>query len=154
MLRSLAHARPALSLLRGASAHAAPLRRLRHSLAAPAANAASGSRWRAASAVAAVAAVTVGVASGAPSVAAAAASAPQSNKPRELYPPIEPHTTGMLQVSPVHTLRYEECGNKHGKPVVFLHGGPGGGCLPSHRRFFDPAVCVPSLWRYRGMLAR
>ena len=149
MLRSLAHARPALSALRGASAHAAPLRRLRHTLAAPALNAtAAGSRWRAASAVAAVAAVAVGVA-GVPSVAAAAASA-QSDKPREIYPPIEPYATGMLKVSPVHPLRYAECGNKNGKPVVFLHGGPGGGCTAAHRRFFDPAAYRIILFDQRG----
>jgi len=146
MLRSLAHARPAWSALR-ASAHAAPLRRLRHALAAPTGNAAAGtSRWRAAASVAAVAAVTVGVAS-APAVAAAAV---QPDKPREIYPVIEPYNQGMLKVSPIHTLRYEECGNPKGKPVVFLHGGPGGGCTPAHRRFFDPQAYRIVLFDQRG----
>lgn len=57
---------------------------------------------------------------------------------RGLYPVIEPYTTGTLKVSDIHTLYYEECGNPEGKPVVVLHGGPGGGCTPDYRRFFDP----------------
>ena len=65
--------------------------------------------------------------------------------PRELYPPIEPHTTGRLAVDDLHTLYWEECGNPAGAPVVFLHGGPGGGCSATSRRFFDPA-------RYRILL--
>ncbi|HEY4225741.1 MAG TPA: prolyl aminopeptidase [Pseudolysinimonas sp.] len=69
---------------------------------------------------------------------------------RTLYPPIEPHTTGMLEVgdtaAPTRDLIYwEECGNPAGKPVVFLHGGPGAGCTPEHRRLFDPG-------RYRIVL--
>lgn len=55
-----------------------------------------------------------------------------------LYPPIEPHRTGMLKVSDVHTLYWEESGNPKGKPAVFLHGGPGGGSDPKVRRFFHP----------------
>src|SRR4029078_5582322 len=58
---------------------------------------------------------------------------------RTLYPEIEPYDSGMLAVSPLHTLYYEQCGNPRGKPVVFLHGGPGGGCKYKKRRFFDPA---------------
>ena len=58
---------------------------------------------------------------------------------RTLYPEIEPYDSGMLAVSPLHTLYYEQCGNPRGKPVVFLHGGPGAGCNPKTRRFFDPA---------------
>lgn len=57
---------------------------------------------------------------------------------RDLYPEIEPNTTGHLQVSSGHRLYWEESGNPAGKPVVFLHGGPGGGTSPHHRRFFDP----------------
>jgi proline iminopeptidase len=57
----------------------------------------------------------------------------------ELFPPIEPHRTGMLTVDAVHTLYWEESGNPRGVPVVFLHGGPGSGATPTHRRFFDPA---------------
>ena len=55
-----------------------------------------------------------------------------------LYPPIEPYNTGRLQVSPVHELYFEETGNPSGKPVIFLHGGPGGGSDPKQRRFFHP----------------
>ncbi len=55
-----------------------------------------------------------------------------------LYPPIEPYATGRLRVSDLHELYYEESGNPDGKPVVFLHGGPGGGTGPKHRRYFDP----------------
>lgn len=57
---------------------------------------------------------------------------------RELYPPIEPYLTGRLKVSSLHDLYYEECGNPRGKPVVFLHDGPGGGLDPLYRRYFDP----------------
>lgn len=56
-----------------------------------------------------------------------------------LYPPIEPHTTGMLPVGDGHVLHYEECGNPRGKPAVFLHGGPGGGIFPIGRQLFDPS---------------
>ena len=55
---------------------------------------------------------------------------------RNLYPPISPYNTGTLQVSDLHTLYYEESGNPQGKPAVFLHGGPGGGCIPMYRQFF------------------
>ena len=55
-----------------------------------------------------------------------------------LYPPIEPFRIHRLRVSDLHELHVEESGNPKGKPVVFLHGGPGGGTSPKHRRFFDP----------------
>lgn len=55
-----------------------------------------------------------------------------------LYPPLEPYASGMLQVSDLHTLYWETSGNPRGKPVVFLHGGPGGGTEPKYRRFFNP----------------
>jgi len=58
---------------------------------------------------------------------------------RTLYPEIEPYKTGMLDVGDGHRLYWELCGNPEGKPVVFLHGGPGGGSSPNHRRQFDPA---------------
>jgi len=64
---------------------------------------------------------------------------------RTFYPPIEPHTHGMLEVGDGHQVYWEECGNPDGRPVVFLHGGPGGGCTPAHRRLFDPR-------RYRVLL--
>jgi proline iminopeptidase len=54
------------------------------------------------------------------------------------YPPIEPYDTGMLRVSALHEIAYEQSGDPGGKPVVFLHGGPGGGSSPAMRRFFNP----------------
>ncbi len=57
---------------------------------------------------------------------------------RDLYPAIEPYKVDHLQVDDIHTLYIEQSGNPNGVPVVFLHGGPGGGSSPSHRRFFDP----------------
>lgn len=67
-----------------------------------------------------------------------------------LFPPIEPYATGRLQVSDVHELYYEECGNKDGKPVVLLHGGPGGGCSDNMRRFHDPKKYRIILFDQRG----
>ena len=69
---------------------------------------------------------------------------------RTLYPAIEPFASGFLQVSPMHRLYYEQCGNPDGKPVVFLHGGPGAGCGPNSRRFFDPAHYHIILFDQRG----
>lgn len=69
---------------------------------------------------------------------------------REFYPAIEPSNKGMLKVSDIHTLYWEECGNPQGKPVVFLHGGPGGGVAPDHRRFFDPKAYRIILFDQRG----
>jgi proline iminopeptidase len=69
---------------------------------------------------------------------------------RELYPAIEPYDQGMLPVSPVHTLYYEQCGNPEGRPVVFLHGGPGGGFVPDYRRYFDPSAYRIVLFDQRG----
>ena len=67
-----------------------------------------------------------------------------------LYDPIEPFETGRLRVSPVHELYYEQCGNPNGRPVVFLHGGPGGGLVPEYRRFFNPEVYRIVLFDQRG----
>jgi proline iminopeptidase len=61
-----------------------------------------------------------------------------SPKRRTLYPAIEPYETGMLDVGDGHRLHWELCGNPDGKPAVFLHGGPGGGSSPEHRRQFNP----------------
>ena len=56
----------------------------------------------------------------------------------ELFPNIEPFNTFHLPVSDLHTIYVEESGNKNGKPVIFLHGGPGGGVDPKYRRYFNP----------------
>jgi proline iminopeptidase len=69
---------------------------------------------------------------------------------RELYPSIEPYVSGRLEVDDIHSLYWEECGNPNGMPVVFLHGGPGGGCSASSRRFFDPARYRVILFDQRG----
>ena len=69
---------------------------------------------------------------------------------RGLYPPIKPYRIGRLRVSRVHDLYFEESGNPKGKPVVFLHGGPGGGTDPKMRRFFDPKRYRIILYDQRG----
>lgn len=69
---------------------------------------------------------------------------------RELYPPLEPYSTGFLKVSDLHTIYWEQSGNPSGYPVVFLHGGPGGGTSPSNRRFFDPEFYRIILFDQRG----
>jgi proline iminopeptidase len=66
------------------------------------------------------------------------------------YPAIEPYRKGRLKVSPVHELYFEESGNPKGKPVVFVHGGPGGGTDAGHRRFFDPERYRIILFDQRG----
>jgi proline iminopeptidase len=67
-----------------------------------------------------------------------------------LFPTIEPYRHGMLAVDSLHTLYWEECGNPDGEPVLFLHGGPGAGLSPRHRRFFDPAHYRIVLFDQRG----
>lgn len=62
----------------------------------------------------------------------------QTRQLRTLYPEIEPYKSGHLDVGDGHSIYWELCGNPEGKPVVFLHGGPGAGANPSHRRQFDP----------------
>ena len=69
---------------------------------------------------------------------------------RTLYPPIEPFNTGRLKVSEIHELYYEQAGNPDGQPVVFLHGGPGGGLHPEYRQFFDPQTYRVVLFDQRG----
>ncbi len=69
---------------------------------------------------------------------------------KSLYPSIEPFDSGMLKVSEMHTIYYERCGNPEGIPVVFLHGGPGGGILPMYRQFFDPSAYHIILFDQRG----
>lgn len=68
----------------------------------------------------------------------------------DLYPEIEPYNTGMLRLDAVHEMYYEEAGNPRGAPVVFLHGGPGAGSAPAHRRFFDPAHYRIVVYDQRG----
>ncbi len=72
------------------------------------------------------------------------------NERRSCYPEIEPYNTGMLPVGDGHTLYFEECGNPDGKPTVFLHGGPGAGSSPSHRRLWDPDVYRIVVFDQRG----
>ncbi len=67
-----------------------------------------------------------------------------------LYPEIEPFESGMIAVSDIHTIYYERVGNPDGVPVVFLHGGPGGGLIPMYRQYFDPAVYQVILFDQRG----
>ena len=69
---------------------------------------------------------------------------------RTLYPPIEPTDSGLLDVGDGHSVYWETCGNPAGKPVVFLHGGPGGGCSTDHRRYFDPERYRIVLFDQRG----
>ncbi|ULQ48179.1 prolyl aminopeptidase [Flagellatimonas centrodinii] len=68
----------------------------------------------------------------------------------QLFPPIEAHATYQLPVSPLHTLYVEESGNPDGQPVIFVHGGPGGGCEPWYRQFFDPRRYRIVLFDQRG----
>ena len=69
---------------------------------------------------------------------------------RTLYDEIEPFDRGRLRVSAAHELYYEQCGNPKGRPVVFLHGGPGAGLVPDYRRFFDPEAYRVILFDQRG----
>lgn len=69
---------------------------------------------------------------------------------RSLYPPIEPYASGVLDVGDGHSLYWERCGTQGAKPAVFLHGGPGAGCGPAHRRQFDPARYDVLLFDQRG----
>lgn len=69
---------------------------------------------------------------------------------RGLYPEIEPFETGMLDVGDGHTIYWERVGTRGAKPAVFLHGGPGGGFSPRHRRQFDPALYDVVLFDQRG----
>lgn len=69
---------------------------------------------------------------------------------RTLYPEIDPHRTFRLRVDPLHELYVEESGNPDGKPVLFVHGGPGGGTEPKQRRYFDPKRYRIVLFDQRG----
>ncbi|AEW98012.1 MULTISPECIES: prolyl aminopeptidase [Streptomycetaceae] len=67
-----------------------------------------------------------------------------------LHPEIEPYEHGMLDTGDGHHVYWEVCGNPAGRPAVVLHGGPGSGCTPAHRRYFDPAVYRIVLMDQRG----
>jgi proline iminopeptidase len=69
---------------------------------------------------------------------------------RTFYPEIEPFSSGHLDTGDGHLVYWEMCGNPKGKPAVFLHGGPGSGCSPKHRRLFDPARYRVLLFDQRG----
>ena len=69
---------------------------------------------------------------------------------RTLYPEIEPYATGMLDVGEGHSLYYERVGTAGAKPAIFLHGGPGGGMAPSHRRQWNPELYDVLLFDQRG----
>jgi proline iminopeptidase len=69
---------------------------------------------------------------------------------RDLFPPIEPYRTGALRLDARHTMYWEQSGNPRGTPVLFLHGGPGAGATPVHRRFFDPDYWRIVIFDQRG----
>ena len=68
----------------------------------------------------------------------------------ELYPPLEPFARGMKALDVIHTMYWEQSGNPDGAPVLFLHGGPGAGSTPNHRRFFDPVHYRIVIYDQRG----
>ncbi len=67
-----------------------------------------------------------------------------------LYPPLKPYHSQMLDVGDGHEIYVEQCGNPQGLPVVVLHGGPGGGCSPAMRCYFDPEIYRIVLFDQRG----
>ncbi|WP_174364560.1 prolyl aminopeptidase [uncultured Caballeronia sp.] len=69
---------------------------------------------------------------------------------RTYYPPIEPYATGAIEVDGGHRVYFERCGTPGAKPAVFLHGGPGAGISPLHRRVFDPSLYDVTLFDQRG----
>jgi len=77
-------------------------------------------------------------------------TAGQMTAVQHLYPPIDPFDQRMMDVGDGHTVYFEQCGNPNGIPVVVCHGGPGGGCSPTMRRFFDPKVYRVILFDQRG----
>ncbi len=66
------------------------------------------------------------------------------------FPAIEPYATGVMSVDAPHNIYWEQCGNPDGYPILFLHGGPGAGCSPKHRQFFDPQHYKICLFDQRG----
>ncbi|SHF46339.1 prolyl aminopeptidase Serine peptidase. MEROPS family S33 [Litoreibacter ascidiaceicola] len=77
-------------------------------------------------------------------------SSGQNRAVAHLYPPIDPFDQQMLDVGDGHRIYVEQCGNPDGIPVVVLHGGPGGGCSPAMRRYFDPTTYRIVLFDQRG----
>jgi len=77
-------------------------------------------------------------------------STPSHDPEPTLYPESTPRATGMLAVDALHKMYWEECGAADGVPLLFIHGGPGGGSLPHHRRFYDPAFWRIVLYDQRG----
>lgn len=69
---------------------------------------------------------------------------------QDRFPAIEPYASGMLDVGDGHQIYWECCGNPDGQPALYLHGGPGSGCTPGQRRFFDPATYRVVLFDQRG----
>ncbi len=68
----------------------------------------------------------------------------------DLFPEIEPYASGLLPLDSRHTMYWEQSGNPRGIPVIFLHGGPGAGAAPAHRRFFDPHTYRIIIFDQRG----
>ena len=68
----------------------------------------------------------------------------------QFYPEISPFNDFLLDVDGQHQIYVEQCGNPHGQPVLFIHGGPGGGCSINDRRFFDPEQYHIILFDQRG----
>lgn len=68
----------------------------------------------------------------------------------QYFPEITPFKSEFLKVSDIHEIYIEQCGNPKGRSILFLHGGPGGGCGPDHRRFFDPQHYRIILFDQRG----
>ncbi len=75
---------------------------------------------------------------------------PKNTPPRKAYPAVEPFSSGMLDVGDGHRVYWEVSGNPDGRPALFLHGGPGGGTSPVHRRLFDPERYQIVLFDQRG----
>lgn len=69
---------------------------------------------------------------------------------RKLYPALRPYSSGFLKADEVHTLYWEQSGNPDGVPILLLHGGPGAGATPEHRRFFDPHFYRIIIFDQRG----
>ena len=69
---------------------------------------------------------------------------------RDRFPEIDPYNNGMLDVGDGHRVYWECCGNPSGRPALYLHGGPGAGCSPGQRRYFDPEAYRVVLFDQRG----